>query len=201
MSLLTVDLGGPNETVLPFARAGHAEPRTVGTRRFAFAGNERSMIRAEPHVIPLVGANLPAATVATLRSIFALGTQVRCSGDLFNNGGASVLCSGEIADEMEVGGTYWIPTLTLYEVGSPTAGQYQGSVDVAGAGTATVTLLGPRRGTVAPAGVATVTLTMDVRRRATVSAAGIASVAVVLRKKASASAAGTASVTATGSVI
>lgn len=199
MSLLIVDLGGANETVVPFARAGHAEPRTVGTRRYAFAGNERSMIRAEPHVIPLVGANLPAATVATLRSIFALGTQVRCSGDLFNNGGVSVLCSGEITDEMEVGGTYWIPTLTLFEVGAPTAGSLQGSASPAGITTVSATINGKRRETVFPAGRATVTTTLNVTRRLTVSASGVGSVAVVLHKlaRATASGVGTTAVTLT----
>jgi hypothetical protein len=202
MSLLTVDVGGANETTVRFARAGHAEPRSVGTRRYAFAGNERSMMRAESHVVPLVGAgDYLAADVATLRSIFALGAAVLCSGDVFNNGSLPIYCMGELADEMEVGGTRWIPTLTLTQVTGPTQGALRAAVAPAGVGTASVTLLGPRRGTVASQGVATVTVTVDARRASTIAVAGRATTAVVLTKRARATAAGVGSVTATGSVI
>lgn len=175
MSLLTVDVGGPNETVLPFAKAGHAEPRTVGKRRYAFAGNERSMIRSEPMVIPLVGANLPAATVATLRSIFALGAKVLCAGDVFNNGGVAIYCSGELADEMEQGNTFWIPTLTLHEVGARTGGILTGAVSVSGRGGASVLINGPRYSTIGAAGAGAASVAMNVLRGMTATAAGQAS--------------------------
>ena len=116
MSLLTVDVGGANETVIQFVRAGHAETRKIGARRFAFAGNERSMIRAERIVLPVQLIAIPAATAVTIRSLFARGAVVACAGDVFNNGGATVSCMGEITDEMEVGGVYWNLSLTLREV-------------------------------------------------------------------------------------
>jgi hypothetical protein len=176
MSLLTVDVGGANETVVRFSRAGHAEPRTVGARRFAFAGNERSMIRAEPHIIPLVGAgDTLAATVATLRSIFVLGAAVYCAGDVFNNGGVSVLCSGELTDEMEVGGSRWIPTLTLTQVTSAAGGLIGAQAAATGAGTVVATIGGPRRTTVA-SGAGTATVALSATRLITVSAAGTSTV-------------------------
>jgi hypothetical protein len=202
MSLLTVDVGGANETTIRFARAGHAEPKSVGTRRYAFAGNERSMMRGESHVIPLVLAgDYLAADVATLRSLFALGAEVVCSGDVFNNGGAAVTCMGELSDEMEVGGTRWIPTLTLTQVTGTLRGTLRASVAPAGLAVVSATLIGFRRGTIASAGLSTVTVTARSTRANTVAAAGVASVAVVLRRKSAASASGAASVTATGSVL
>lgn len=117
MSLLTVDVGGANEMVVRLTQAGHAEPRPVGKRRYAFAGNERSMIRRELHVVPLSLFNVPAATIATIRTLFANGAHVDCEGDVFNNSSATVTCAGDITDEMEQGGTYWAATLTLREVG------------------------------------------------------------------------------------
>ena len=116
MSLLTVDVGGANETVIQFIRAGNAERRKIGGRRYAFAGNERSMIRAEKIVLPVQLIAIPAADAATIRSLFALGAIVDCEGDVFNNGNVTIGCMGEITDEMEVGGVYWNLSLTLREV-------------------------------------------------------------------------------------
>lgn len=118
MSLLTFDVGGANETVIPFVRAGNSERRTVGKRRYAFAGNERSMIDVEYIVASVVLVALPAATAAVIRALFANGAQVNCEGDLFNNSNATIVCSGEITDEMEVGGAYWNLSITLTEVGA-----------------------------------------------------------------------------------
>jgi hypothetical protein len=120
VSILTLDDGGPNEMDVDVQKAGHAEPRTVGARVYALAGNERSWIRRELMVVPVILSNAPPADVALIRAMFARGGQVMCSGDVFNNSGTPVQCSGEITDEMEVGTTdkYWITNLTLSEVGS-----------------------------------------------------------------------------------
>jgi hypothetical protein len=117
MSLLTVDVGGANETVVPFARAGNAERRRVGGLSYAFLGNERSLIDSEWIVAPVQLAAVPAATAAIIRALFADGAAVDCEGDVFNNSNATISCTGEITDEMEVGGTYWNLVLTLTEVG------------------------------------------------------------------------------------
>jgi hypothetical protein len=203
MSLLTVDVGGASETIIAFQRAGHAEPRTVGARRYAFAGNERSMIRAEPFIVPVLLANLAASTTRTLRTLFAEQAQVVCAGDVFNNGGVPVLCSGEITDEMEVGGAYWIPTLTLRQVTASTRGVLQMSVSPAGVATPSATMIGTRRFTVGPSGSATTTATLRAKYRVTTSAAGRATTAVTLNAKRSVStaASGVASTTATGTKI
>lgn len=115
--LLTLDVGATN-LVVAVSVAGHAEPRAVGSRRFAFAGNERSMIRYELMVVPVVLVNAPPATVAAVRALFVRGAQVPCAGDVFNNGGATIRCSGTVTDELEVGTTakYWVASLTLYQI-------------------------------------------------------------------------------------
>lgn len=118
MSVLTFDVGGPDEMDIACQKAGHAEPRRLGARRFGFLGNERSMIRAEYHVVPVVLANIPAATIKTIRDRIADGAAIDYQGDVFNNASVVVTCIAEITDEMEVGGPYWTGTLTLSEVGS-----------------------------------------------------------------------------------
>jgi hypothetical protein len=199
MSLLTIDVGGANETTVAFARAGHAEPRRIGARRFAFAGNERSMIRAESHVVPVLLSNIPAATIATIRSIFANGTQVLCDGDVFNNSGSVVVCAGEITDEMEVGGTYWTGTLTLTQTTTAAGRTMRDSVAPAGVGTASVTINGFRRGTVLAAGAATVTVALKAKRSLTVSVVGLGTTVAsrVAKRRLTAASAGVATTTAT----
>lgn len=118
MSILTIDVGGPDEMDVEVTKAGHAEPRRLGARRYGFLGNERSMEREELHVVPVVLANLPAADMAIVQTLFADGATVDCQGDVFNNVSVVVPCIGELTDEMEVGGPYWTGTLTLTEVGS-----------------------------------------------------------------------------------
>ena len=120
MSTLTLDVGGLDLTP-DVQSAGHAEPRTVGARVYTFTGNERSLIRAELMTVPVVLVNLQSTAARTIREMFANGNAVPCDGDVFNNGGAEVLCSGEITDEAEQGGTegeelYWVLSLTLTEV-------------------------------------------------------------------------------------
>lgn len=115
--LLTFDPGGPNELVLDtLQRMGHAEPRRVGRRRYTLLGRERSTIRAELMVVPLVLSHVDATALASLRTMFADGAQVNVVGPLLNNGSDTIVCSGELTDEMEQGTTEWIPTLTLHEV-------------------------------------------------------------------------------------
>lgn len=120
MSLLTLDVGGANEMDVRVSSAGHAEPRVVGSRRYTFNGSERSTIRAELLVVPLVLYPESATDARTIRTMFALGAQVWCNGDVFNNGLVDVLCSGEITDELipglAISDDPWTVSLTLYEV-------------------------------------------------------------------------------------
>jgi hypothetical protein len=119
MSLLTVDVGGAAIT-LRCQKAGHAEPREVGKRRYSFYGRERSMIRAELQVVPLILYLMSPTAAAAIRTLFANGAQVVCEGDVFNNANANITCSGEITDEAEPGLLFsdepWVLNLTLYEV-------------------------------------------------------------------------------------
>jgi hypothetical protein len=117
-SLLTLDVGGADEMDVAVSRAGHAEPREVGTRVFALLGRERSLIQQELFVLPFALEPVPQATMETIKRLFARGAQVPCAGLALNNGGATVTCSGELVPEMEQGTTYWLGTLTLSEVGS-----------------------------------------------------------------------------------
>jgi hypothetical protein len=117
MAVLTVDVGGSPIT-LACEKGGHAPPRKVGGRVYGFAGVETPSVRAELMVVPVVLAPLPTATVATIRDLFALGAQVDCEGDIFNNEGATIVCSGTITDELHEVGDRWTVNLTLYEIGS-----------------------------------------------------------------------------------
>lgn len=121
MSLLTVDVGGANETVLRLIRASNTERRQIGKRRYAFAGNERSMIRAEKIVCAVQLIAVPASDAALIRSLFARGAIVACEGDVFNNGNVTIQCMGEITDEMEVGTALVNLSLTLHEVDAANA--------------------------------------------------------------------------------
>lgn len=117
MSVLTLDVGGTPITH-QCQRGGHAAPRQVGTIPSSFNGGLTSSLRAELMVVPVVLQYLQSADVATIRTLFENGAQVDCSGDLFNNGGTTVTCSGTITDEVIQGATWWEVSLTLYEVGT-----------------------------------------------------------------------------------
>lgn len=117
MAVLTLDVGGPNEMDLACERGGHAAPRKVGNRGYNAPGAEFSQIRAELMVVPVVLAPLPTAQVATIRSLFALGARVNCSGDVFNKAG-TIVCSGSITDQIHATGDRWTVNLTLYEIGA-----------------------------------------------------------------------------------
>jgi hypothetical protein len=119
MSILTLDAGGLDLDV-PCERAGHADPREVGERRYTSNGNERSFIKAELMNVPVVISNIQEDTARLIREMFANGNQVPCTGVVFNNALAEVICSGEITDEAETGGAegeplYWVVSLTLAE--------------------------------------------------------------------------------------
>jgi hypothetical protein len=111
-------------------------------------------------VVPVVLANLPASDTKTLRDLFANGAEIACAGDVFNNNGATVLCLGEIVDEMEVGGTYWIPSLTLTVVAQQPPGVQGLSVSVSGTASATARRPQQYPSTVAVAGRGTATVTL-----------------------------------------
>lgn len=118
MSVLILDVGGANLAV-DCERAGHAAPRKVGGGRlYGFAGVETSSTRFEAMVVPVVLAPLPSATVATIRAMFALGEQVPCSGDVFNKGDVTIICSGKISDQLHDTSDRWTVNLTLFEVGT-----------------------------------------------------------------------------------
>lgn len=121
MSILTLDVGGAGEIDVICEAAGHAPPREVGGRRYTALGRERSTIRAELMVVPVVIRQLTQLDVRAVRSLFANGAHVVCNGEVFNNALADVICSGEITDEAEVGtdggdALYWVINLTLSEV-------------------------------------------------------------------------------------
>jgi hypothetical protein len=115
MAVLTVDVGGSPISYV-CRRGGHAAPRKAGNRGYAFAGDETSGVRAE-FMVPVVLSNLTGDEVVTLRTLFENGAQVPCSGDVFNNGGATVVCSATMTDELSESTSWWIVSLTLYEVG------------------------------------------------------------------------------------
>lgn len=119
MSVLTLDVGGPNEMSVDCQRAGHAAPRQVGQKQFPGSGSELPyQIRGEFMVVPVVLTRLPTAAVETIRTLFALGRQVNCAGDVFVNGGATAKWSGKITDELHETADTWTISMTLFECGA-----------------------------------------------------------------------------------
>ena len=116
MAVLTVDVGGTPLT-LACQRGGHAPPRRVGNVHTG-QGPEESSVRAELMVVPIVTVPIPNATYATLKALFALGAQRTCQGDIFNNDGNYIICSGKITGEFRETADTWIVNLTLFEVGN-----------------------------------------------------------------------------------
>lgn len=116
MSVLTVDVGGANQTTLALQRGGHTDPRRVGGLTDGFAGSEESAIIAELMVIPFVTVPVDFATAKTVHDLFALGAQVNCAGDVFDNGGATIVCSADLTDEVDPTATWFTISGTLYEV-------------------------------------------------------------------------------------
>lgn len=124
MSILVLDTtglaGGPFDVRVQ--KAGHAEPRRVGSRFYTFFGTEKRTVRAELMVVPVILSNMDVAdtanptTTKAIRDCFADGAARFCNGVVFNNALTDILCSAEITDEMEVGGPNWILSATLYEV-------------------------------------------------------------------------------------
>lgn len=116
MSILTLDVGGAALSV-NCERAGHAPPRKVGgDRSYSLSGVETPATRAEAMVVPVVLSPLDTTTVATIRAMFALGNQVPCAGDVFNNGGGTSDWSATITDELHETADRWTLNATLYEV-------------------------------------------------------------------------------------
>jgi hypothetical protein len=111
MPVLTLDVGATN-LVLDYTKAGKSEPVLVGELSDAWDGAARSSIRAEKTVVQAVTTRVPAATEAAIRALFFLGARVPCAGDVFNNGGATVSCTGVVTSEMTETAD-WIVNLTL----------------------------------------------------------------------------------------
>lgn len=117
MSILVLDYGGSNITV-QCQRGGHAAPRRVGSKPVSYAGGETSSIRAELMVVPVVLQYLTPTDIAAIRALFALGAQVPCRGDVFNNASVTIVCSGVLSDEFLPSGPWFEGNLTLYEIGT-----------------------------------------------------------------------------------
>jgi hypothetical protein len=114
VSVLTVDVGGANETTLQLQRGGHAAPRRVGGLTEGLAGSEESAVIAELMVVPFVTVPLDFATAKTVRDLFALGAQVNCAGDVFDKPG-TIVCSADITDEVDPTARWFTLSGTLYE--------------------------------------------------------------------------------------
>lgn len=119
MPVLTFDVGGPNQMNVECQRIGHAAPRRVGDRGYSGSGSEWSQIRDELMVVPFVTVPLPWSQIATIRSLFALAARVNCSGSGFNKPG-TIVCSGELTDELDTTGDRGVISGTLFEIGSIT---------------------------------------------------------------------------------
>lgn len=121
---LIIDPSGVN-LIVPCQRAGKAPKRRVGDISTSYSGARSSHIREELEVIPIVFVNSTPAICRQVESIFALGAQVECSGTVFNRedaGTSVIVCDGEYTDDMEQGGPWRVPGITLYQVSSAGVG-------------------------------------------------------------------------------
>lgn len=115
--VLTFDVGGPDEMNVECQRIGHAAPRKVGDRGYSASGSEWPQIRDELMVVPFVTVPLPWTQIATIRDLFALAARVNCAGDGFNKPG-TIVCSGDLTDELDTTADRGVITGTLFEIGS-----------------------------------------------------------------------------------
>jgi hypothetical protein len=118
MATLTMNVGGSTISVA-VQRAGRAEPALVGGLSRSFAGAEHTSIRAQRGQIPVILMPVSATVAASIETLFANGAQVPCAGDVFNNGGATVVCSATITRELDATSTWWTLSMKLSEVGTP----------------------------------------------------------------------------------
>jgi hypothetical protein len=103
-------------------RAGLSPDRRVGDIDQASAGNRRSFIAAEYRVAPLAFVNATPAQCKAIKDLLRLGAQIATSGTVWLNDDPDeiVVCDGVYTDEMETGGPWRVPGVTLYEVGDAT---------------------------------------------------------------------------------
>lgn len=116
---LIIDPAGDNIRLM-VQRAGLSPDRRVGDIDAASAGNRRSFIVAEYRVASLVFINATPAICRQIKAKFARGAQVPCAGSVWLNPSDSdiVICDGVYSDDMEQGGPWRVPGITLNEVGS-----------------------------------------------------------------------------------
>lgn len=90
MAVLILNVGG-SQISLACQRAGKGAPVLIGAKSRAFAGNERSSIRGQKRVIPILTSPIDTATEAAIQTLIANGAQFPCSGDILTN--VSTICS------------------------------------------------------------------------------------------------------------
>lgn len=111
MSVLILDVGASSVDV-GYAQAQEGAPAYVGQTSISFNGAERNSIRAAARTFGVTTIPLDAATEQQVRTAIGNAAPIPCSGDLFNNGGATVTCSWRLTARVPVIGTsYWRLTL------------------------------------------------------------------------------------------
>jgi hypothetical protein len=106
---------GASQIVIVCQKAGENPPFRVGGKSRAYAGNERSSIRAEKAVVSLVTTYLPTATKRAIKALCANGAQLTCSGEILDN--VPTLCSIDVTSTMVPGDPgRWEMSLTVTAV-------------------------------------------------------------------------------------
>lgn len=94
---------------------GKGAPIEIGDTSRAFAGNERTSIRAEKRMWEVVTSYITTAQEAAIQTLIARAAQIPCGGELLNN--TTVTCSVRCARSTMVGGTtLWEMQLVVREV-------------------------------------------------------------------------------------
>lgn len=116
MATLILQAGTSAPISVTCQRAGKASPRFVGSKSLSFSGRERTSIRGQAKVIPIVASYVSTADEAAIQAAVMNGVQIPCSGDILGN--LQTLCSiSDVTSNMVPGLVdFWEMSFTLSEV-------------------------------------------------------------------------------------
>jgi hypothetical protein len=120
VSSLILNAGTSSPIIIPCQRLGKAANRYVGNKTDSANGAERSSIRGQKRVIPVLASYVDTATEASIQAAIYNGVQIPCSGDILQN--IQTLCSIECVSSDIVPGLvgFYVMQLALSEVNAST---------------------------------------------------------------------------------
>lgn len=85
MATLILNANGTSPITVSCQRIGKAAYRYVGSKSYSFQGAERSSIRGQARIIPVLVSYVDTATEASIQAAIYNGAQIACSGDILGN--------------------------------------------------------------------------------------------------------------------